>query len=110
MNIFNKIHIDLIHPDIVQEFFSMENFQNYQKSNVEIEVLKRGMGEGLMLSEGKTWKMKRKDLNSVFNFDFFKSLTFRIAEIADSSLDTLERKLRMENITFTTIPRNFLQV
>ena len=90
MNIFRKIHIDLIHPDIVQDFFSVENFQNYQKYPLDIDILKRGIGEGLLLSEGKTWKMKRRILNSVFNFDFVKSLTLRIAEIADSSLDGFE--------------------
>ena len=53
--------------------------------------MKRGLGEGLVLSEGKAWKMKRRVLNTVFNFDFIKSLTLRIAEICDSSLDDFER-------------------
>ena len=58
--------------------------------------MKRGFGEGLLLSEGKTWKMKRKILNRIFNFDFIKSLTFRIAEVCDSALDSFEKECENE--------------
>ena len=92
MNILSRISIDLMHPDLVQKFLSVENFQSYQKDPLDIEFMKRSIGEGLLLSEGKKWKMKRKVLNAVFNFDFVKSLTFRIANICDSTLDLFEKE------------------
>ena len=48
MNIINKIHIDLIHPDLVQEFLS--GLQNYNKAEVDIACMKRAIGEGLVFS------------------------------------------------------------
>ena len=62
MNMFSKILIDLIHPDLVQEFLSGENIPNYVKTDV-VKNFIRATGEGVIFSEGKVWKMKRKVLN-----------------------------------------------
>ena len=89
-NIVNKIDIDLIHPDLIQEFLSGENLQNYEKADLDIASTKRAVGEGLVFSEGKKWKMKRKVLNAVFNFDFVKSFIPKITKLCDQTLDNFE--------------------
>ena len=48
--------------------------------------------EGLLLSEHGSWKMKRKVLNTSFNFDFLKSLTQKIAQLCDRVLDKIEEE------------------
>ena len=42
------------------------------------------------MSEGKLWKMKRKVLNAVFNFDFIKSQIPKIITICDNVLEKIE--------------------
>ena len=68
MNAFNRIEVDLIHPDLLQEFFSADKLPYYAKVQLTKDLLKRGAGEGLVFSEGDQWKMKRKVLTEVFNF------------------------------------------
>jgi len=48
-------------------------------------------GKGLLLSEGQEWKMKRKIMTSVFNFDFIKAKTQAISKIAKEMLDKVEQ-------------------
>ena len=79
MNAFTKVEVDFIHPDLLQEFFSTDKLSYYAKVQSTKDILKRGTGEGLVFSEGDEWKMKRKVLTEVFNFDFIKSLAPKIA-------------------------------
>ena len=60
--------------------------------------MKRFMGEGLIFSESKVWKMKRTVLNKVFNFDLIKSLASKIEVLCDSVLDNLEKQFSNEKI------------
>ena len=91
MNLFRQILIDLIHPDLVQEFLSGENIFIYVKTDF-IKNFIRATGEGVVFSEGKVWKMKRKVLNEIFNFDFIKSLTPQIADSCDKILDRMDKQ------------------
>ena len=54
MNIFNQILVDIIHPDIVQEFLSGESLPSYEKAVSPGKMLT----EGLVMGEGTKWKMK----------------------------------------------------
>ena len=92
MNTMNKININLIHPDLVHDFYSVENLDNYRKDEAEVSNMKRGLGEGIVFSEEKTWKMKRKVQNGMFNFDFLKSLTLKIAGESDAVLNLMDSK------------------
>ena len=64
--------------------------QNYTKTTLTKNLLKKGTGEGLILSEGEEWKMKRRVLTQVFNFDFLKQLAPEIARMADQVFDKME--------------------
>ena len=65
--------------------------QNYTKTTLTKNLLKKGTGEGLILSEGEEWKMKRRVLTQVFNFDFLKQLAPEIARMADQVFDKMEQ-------------------
>ena len=45
------------------------------------------MGNGLVFSEGNDWKMKRKIMSTIFNYDFIKSKIRIISKIAKEVLD-----------------------
>ena len=79
LNVYNQVEVALIHPDLLQEFFSADKLSFYAKMKFFKDILKRGTGEGLLFSEGDQWKMKRKVLTEVFNFEFIKSLAPKIA-------------------------------
>ena len=91
MNSFNQIFIDLVHPDLIQDFLSVESIPNYTKTDFEGQNIQRAIGKGLVFSEDKVWKMKRKVLNAVFNFDFIKSLAPQIAVFCDEILDRMDK-------------------
>lgn len=52
--------------------------------------LKAFLGEGLLFSEGDEWKMKRKIMSSVFNYDFIKYKVGTISDICNEVLDEIE--------------------
>lgn len=60
MNMMEYILIDVIHPDLQQEFFTPDKVEFYEKGTLEREGLSKVMGYGLLISEGKEWKKKRK--------------------------------------------------
>ena len=80
----------MIHPELQQEFFKNENLPNYRKAAFEKDIFELASGTGLIFSEHENWKMKRKVLNSAFNFDFLTSLAPKIARICDEVLDKVE--------------------
>ena len=91
MNSINRVYIELAHPELLQEFLSSENMQHYTKASLGRNPVRRGLGEGLLFSEGNSWKMKRKVLTQVFNFDFLKRLAPKIAGISDYALEKVEK-------------------
>ena len=82
-NEINSVCIELIHPDLQQDFLSAEKTPFYQKEYAAQLALGRLINEGLLLSEKDAWKGRRKILSEVFNFNFIKSLNPKIARICD---------------------------
>jgi cytochrome P450 len=48
------------------------------------------MGRGIPFSEGEEWKRKRKIINAVFNFDFVKSMTYKIEKLCAKAIKDVE--------------------
>ena len=46
MNMFKDVQLILIHPDLIREFLSAENLQNYTKTTMTKELFKRGEEKG----------------------------------------------------------------
>ena len=89
-NMLHQVHFDLLHPDLLQDFLSVEKLSYYTKTVETKDLFKKVGGQGLIFSEGEEWKMKRKVLTEVFNFDFLKQLAPQIAEMADRAYDKME--------------------
>ena len=100
MNAMNYVFVDLIHPNLQQEFSSSESLNNFQKAKGEIRNISRATGVGLVASEGKEWKVKRKVLTEVFNYNFLKALTPRIAELADEAIEKMEKLSKGDEIEY----------
>ena len=100
LNILSKVMVFIINPDLQQEFFAADKLPYYEKSGLRKDGLIWLGGRGLIMSEGKVWKMKRKVLNAVFNFDFIKSQIPKITTICDKVLDKMEEKRTGDEIEF----------
>lgn len=96
-NTANIIVLFLTSPDLIKEYFNMENALLLEKSKVLTLGLKKIAGKGLFLSEGNEWKKKRKILSKVFNFDLVKGNIGEIANICDSSLDKFEENCKIDD-------------
>lgn len=49
------------------------------------------MGRGIPFSEGEEWKRKRRIINTVFNFDFIKSMTPKIEKVCSQAIVDVEK-------------------
>ena len=83
--------VELVHPDLIKEFYNQENNDSYPKKSDMLGPLRRLIGDGLIFSEGNRWKTKRKILNRVFNFQLLKAITGKVAEICDDSINIIEK-------------------
>ena len=90
LNVLNKVVVFIMNPDLQQQFFAADKLPLYEKSRLRKEGFVWLGGTGLIMSQGKQWKMKRKVLNAVFNFDFIKSQIPKVIKICDSVLDKVE--------------------
>lgn len=76
-------------------FFSKDAYLQEPKATELIGSVVRGLGKGLVFSEGQTWKKKRRVLNKLFTFDLIKQLCFSIEEICDKALTKSERTAKI---------------
>ncbi len=76
----NRPRIEIYNPDFIKDFYSVDKHYEYPKAERVVKIFSRIGGHGLPLSEGNVWARKRKILNKVFNFDFVKSQTDKIAK------------------------------
>lgn len=79
----DQITVDLVNPDMIREFLSMEKIFIFPKKKIYIANMKRLLGDGVAFSEDEIWKTKRKVITSVFTFDFLKSIIPNISKICD---------------------------
>ena len=61
------------------------------KFEVETSYVLSIFGSGLVFDEGQRWKGKRKILNEIFNFDFIRNLTPKIAQICEGTIERLDK-------------------
>jgi cytochrome P450 len=97
MNFANRVIVDIINPELVKHFLANDKIMIYPKSRDFVSVMERAIGKGIPFSEGQTWKRKRKIISEVFNFEFVASLTPRIGQICDESLDRLENAYKTDD-------------
>lgn len=85
-NILSRPRIEINHPDLLRDFYAVDKHYEYPKSPKGLRLFARVAGRGLVFSEGEAWHRKRKILNKLFNFDFIKSQSQKIAKISSDSI------------------------
>lgn len=78
-NVLWNSRIEFNHPTLIKSFYEVDKHYEYPKLEKVIANLMRFAGKGLAFSEGERWRRKRTILNKVFNFDFVKAQTYKIA-------------------------------
>src|SRR5579863_569992 len=53
-------------PAAVRRIF-LDNAANYRKDDLQLRVLRPGLGSGLLTSEGEDWRMQRRSLAPLFS-------------------------------------------
>ncbi len=68
------------------------NIDNYPKSDVTKRILRPGIGEGLFVVEGQTWRWQRRAVAPVFQVRNIDSLAPVMSAAAQNSVDRLAKK------------------
>ena len=74
------------HPDGVKHVLQ-DNNQNYDKGGFQIEILRRFIGEGLLLSDGDTWLRQRRLMQPLFHQRY-------LAQFADTIVAMTQARVR----------------
>jgi cytochrome P450 len=86
-NFFNTVFIIVLNAKIMKELLTPDKVDIYHKLGFVFRGLTSLIGEGLILSEGDSWRKKRKITSKLFTFDILLHNINNISEICDRVLD-----------------------
>eukprot|EP01016_Furgasonia_blochmanni_P035995 TRINITY_DN4051_c0_g1_i1.p1 TRINITY_DN4051_c0_g1~~TRINITY_DN4051_c0_g1_i1.p1 ORF type:complete len:526 (-),score=108.26 TRINITY_DN4051_c0_g1_i1:29-1606(-) len=95
-NIGDDIHLILLDPDIIKDFFTNKS-GFYVKTSRSVRNLKRLIGEGLVFSEGEIWKKHRRVLSSAFTFDALQKMAPFVQNLAHTRFADITKREKDEN-------------
>lgn len=78
------------HPDYIRHVL-VDNNRNYSKETYSNQVFNKVVGEGLLTSEGETWRKQRRMLQPAFHHTRLELLDEMIAQAAESALEGWQR-------------------
>jgi len=87
-NIANYSLLLVSDPTLIKEYYA--NSEKYKKSSQVIDYFMPLLGDGLISSEGETWKKHRKLISSMFHFEFLKSKIPLMIETTKEFHDKME--------------------
>lgn len=96
----NSLHvprIEINHPDFLKDYYSVDKHYMYPKEWRIVQIFSQIGGSGLPFSEGEIWSRKRRILNQVFNFDFVKAQTQKIAKTCSRTIKDIEKRKSQTN-------------
>lgn len=64
------------------------------------------VGNGLIFSEGESWKRKRKIMSKVFNFELLTKNTDKICSVFDKYYDLFDKKYIGQDKTIRFCPKD----
>ena len=92
MNIVNKIYLEFIKPELIQEMFSAENIYTYHKDpKIITGTLVKIMGKTIGFVEGEVWKKRRIMFSKVFSNEFLQSNIPSMIEITSKKFLQFEK-------------------
>ncbi len=78
------------HPDFVRHVL-VDNNRNYTKGTSSNQMFNKVVGEGLLTSEGETWRKQRRMMQPAFHHTRLEKLDGMIVEAAQSTVERWER-------------------
>lgn len=70
----------------------LDNVANYRKDDLQLRVLKPGLGEGLLTSDGENWKAQRRSLAPLFTPRQVSGFAEAMAATARSGVERFARR------------------
>jgi cytochrome P450 len=80
----------LNHPDYIRHVL-VDNNRNYSKATSSNQVFKMVIGEGLLNSEGETWRSQRRMMQPAFHHTRIEKLDTMVVEAAQAMLNGWQR-------------------
>ncbi len=78
-------------PAAVRRVF-LDNVANYRKDELQLRVLRPGLGSGLLTSEGESWRAQRRALAPLFSPRQVTAFTPAMHTVAKANVERLRRK------------------
>src|ERR1700726_791747 len=75
-------------PDAIRHVL-VDNYENYTRTPAGIRVLRPGLGEGLLIAEGRAWKHQRRTLAPAFTPRAVTSLVPHMIAVTDETIAKL---------------------
>ncbi|EAS04656.2 cytochrome P450 family monooxygenase (macronuclear) [Tetrahymena thermophila SB210] len=94
-NLGTKVKLRLIEPEIIKDFFSKSQY--YQKDQTFIQNITRFLKNGIVFSEGNTWKESRKLFSPAFHYEYIQKLTPLINDITDTIFNLAVKNQELKN-------------
>jgi len=96
-NLGSQVMVALVKPALPKEFL-LKQEDYYVKTEAITDLFKCFVGDGLVTSEGETWKKHRKLVSNVFHFDFIKETVPIIIETTREFLDKIKARDSLDNV------------
>ena len=78
-------------PAAVRRVF-LDNAANYRKDELQLRVLRPGLGSGLLTAEGESWRAQRRALAPLFSPRQVTAFTPAMHAVAQANVERLRRK------------------
>ena len=78
-------------PSAVRRIF-LDNAANYRKDELQLRILRPGLGSGLLTSEGDAWRAQRRVLAPLFSPRQVSAFTPSMHDVARANVERLRRK------------------
>lgn len=78
-------------PSAVRRIF-LDNVANYRKDDLQLRLLRPGLGSGLLTAEGEAWRAQRRVLAPLFSPRQVSAFTPAMHEVARANVERLRRK------------------
>ena len=78
-------------PAAVRRIF-LDNAANYRKDDLQLRVLRPGLGSGLLTSEGDDWRMQRRALSPLFSPRQVADFAPAMQKVAEAAIERLSSR------------------
>ena len=80
------------HPAVIQHVLKT-NYENYQKSEIQMKRMRHFLGPGLLTSHGKTWLTQRRLIQQGFSHSKLSVLASLMHQCLQDSMDSFDREI-----------------